>query len=181
MASRLAPGKTMEEIKAVIRENMQTERGRKIDDQKVSQMIAHLNTLVEFDLPDDLVMQETQSQADAMVQKGVQSGMSQDEIQSLQAEIFASAGHQAITNLRTNFILQQIARMENITITDAELVNHLVQIANSRKVAPKKFIKEMQRSGRIPNIRSSMAIGKTIDFLVEHANITETTETTLDD
>ena len=181
MASRLAPGKTMEEIKAIIRENMQTERGRKIDDQKVSQMIAHLNTLVEFDLPDDLVMQETQSQADAMVQKGVQSGMSQDEIESQQAEIFASAGHQAITNLRTNFILQQIARMENITITDGELVNHLIQIANSRKVASKKFIKEMQRSGRIPNIRSSMAIGKTIDFLVEQANITETTETTLDD
>jgi len=181
MANRLAPGKTMEEIKTMIRESMQAERGRKIDDQKVSQMVAHLNTLVEFELPDDLVMQETQNQADAMVQKGVQSGMSQEEIESQQTEIFASAGHQAITNLRTNFILQQIARMENITITDAEMVNHLIQIANSRKVAPKKFIKEMQRSGRIPHIRSSMAIGKTIDFLVEQANVTETTETTLND
>jgi hypothetical protein len=38
----------------------------------------------------------------------------------------------------------------------------------------------MQREGRLQNIRSSMAIGKTIDFLVEHANIVESNEITLD-
>ncbi|MEO5716476.1 MAG: trigger factor [Luteolibacter sp.] len=181
MANRLAPGKTMEDIKGIIRENMEGERKRKIDDMKVNQIVAHFNSQVDFELPEDLVNQETQSQADAMVKRGVQSGMSEDEIESQQTEIFASAGSQAVSNLRTNFILQEIARIEKITVTDAELVNHLIQIANSRKVAPKKFIKDMQRAGRIPNIRSSMAIGKTIDFLVEQANVVESTETTLDD
>jgi trigger factor len=128
-----------------------------------------------------LINQETQSQADAMVKRGVQSGMTSEEIESQQGEIFASAGQQALTNLRTNFILQEIARIENIAVTDNELINHLAQIATQRKIAPKKFIKDMQRAGRIQNIRSSMAIGKTIDFLVEHANVVESTETTLDD
>lgn len=181
LANRLAPGKTIAEIKEIIGQNMEHERRRKIDDSKVNQIVAHFNAQVDFELPEDLVTQETQSQADAMVKRGVQSGMSEDEIESQQTEIFASAGSQAVSNLRTNFILQEIARIEKITVSDAELVNHLVQIANSRKVAPKKFIKDMQRAGRIPNIRSSMAIGKTIDFLVEHANVVESTETTLDD
>lgn len=176
MANRLAPGKTIDEIKAIIRENMQEERDRKISDDKVNQIVTHLNSLVQFDLPDELVAQETQSQADAMVKRGVQSGMSEAEIESQQNEIFAQAGEQAITQLRTNFILQQIAREENITVSDSELGSHLMQIAQSRKEAPKKFFKELQRSGRIPNIRSSMTIGKTIDFLVEHANVTETQE-----
>lgn len=180
MANKLAPGKTMEDIKSIIRENMENERRRKIDDMKVNQIVAHFNAQVDFELPEELVSQETQSQADAMVKRGVQSGMSEGEIESQQDEIFASAGDQAVSNLRTNFILQEIARVENITVTDNELVNHLVQIANSRKVAPKKFIKDMQRAGRIQNIRSSMTIGKTIDFLVQHANVTESTETTLD-
>ncbi len=180
MAHRLAPGKTMEEIKGIIRENMEGERRRKIDDMKVNQIVAHFNAQVDFELPEDLVIQETQSQADAMVKRGVQSGMSEGEIESQQNEIFASAGHQAISNLRTNFILQEIARVEKITVADSELVNHLIQIANSRKIAPKKFIKDMQRAGRLQNIRSSMAIGKTIDFLVEHANVVESTETPLD-
>ncbi len=181
MAQRLAPGKTMEEIKAIIRENMETERRRKIDDMKVNQIVAHFNAQVDFELPDDLVIQETQSQADAMVRRGVQSGMSEEEIQSQQAEIFASAGNQAAANLRTNFILQEIARAENIRVSDNELVNHLAQIAVSRKIAPKKFIRDMQREGRLPSIRSSMTIGKAIDFLVEHATVVENAETTVDE
>ena len=180
MANRLAPGKTIEDIKGIIRENMAGERDRKISDMKVNQIVAHFNSQVSFELPEDLVFQETQNQADAMVKEGVKSGMTELEIETQQAEIFASAGQQAVSNLRTNFILQEIARVEKITVSDNELINHLAQIATSRKVAPKKFIKDMQRAGRLPNIRSSMAIGKTIDFLVEHANVVESNETTLD-
>lgn len=179
LAARLAPGKTMAEITDIIRENMQGERKRRIDDMKVNQIVAHFNALVDFELPEELVTHETQSQADAMVQRGVQSGMTEEEIASQQAEIFASASNQAISNLRTNFILQEIARVENITASDAELVNHLAQVAQSRKVAPKKLIRDMQRSGRLPSIRSSIAIGKTIDFLVEHADVEESAEATL--
>ena len=180
MANRLAPGKTMADITEIIRENMAGERDQKISDMKVNQIVAHFNAQVDFELPEELITQETQSQADALVKRGVQSGMTEAEIESQQTEIFASAGQQAISSLRTNFILQEIARIEKITVSDTELINHLAQIANQRKVAPKKFIKDMQRAGRIQNIRSSMAIGKTIDFLVEHANVVESIETTLD-
>ncbi len=180
LAARLAPGKTIEDIKAIIRENLEGERARKISDEKVNQIVAHFNSQVDFELPDELINQETQSQANAIVDRGIKSGMSQEEITAQQSEIFASAGDQAVSNLRTNFILQEIARAEKITVTDNELVNHLAQIATQRKIAPKKFIKDLQRAGRINNIRSSMVIGKAIDFLVEHATVEETTDAQLD-
>jgi trigger factor len=176
LAEKLAPGKTLAEITDIIRENMQHERKRRIADMKVNQIVAHFNSQVDFELPEELVTQETQSQADAMVSRGVQAGMSEQEIASQQAEIFASAGQQALTNLRTNFLLQEIARAEEIVVSDAELVNHLAQVAQSRKIAPKKLIKDMQRAGRLPSIRSSILIGKAIDFLVEHANVVESAE-----
>ena len=179
LAARVAPGKTLEELTDIIRENMRNERKRKIDDMKVNQIVAHFNAQIDFELPEELVTQETQSQADAMVRRGVQSGMSEEEIESQQNEIFANAGQQAVSNLRANFIMQEIARVEQITVTDAELVNHLAQVAQSRKVAPKKFIKDMQRAGRLPSIRSSIAVGKAIDFLLEHAHVVESTEAAL--
>jgi trigger factor len=179
LAAKLAPGKTMAEITDIIRGNMRQERTRRIDDMKVNQIVAYFNTQVDFELPDDLVIQETQSQADAMVSRGVQAGMSEQEIASQQAEIFASAGQQAISNLRTNFLLQEVARAEGITVSDAELVNHLAQVAQSRKIAPRKLIKDMQRAGRLPSIRNSIAIGKAIDFLVGEANVSESAETTV--
>jgi len=181
LANRLAPGKTLEEIKSVIRENMQYERQRKINDMKVNQIVAHFNALVDFDLPDELITQETQTQADSMVERGIQAGMTEDEVQAQQAEIFATAQYQAVSQLRTNFILQEIARAEDITVDDKELISHLVQIATSRKLVPKKFIKDMQRAGRITSIRQSIMIGKAIDFLVEHANVQEDPEAPLND
>lgn len=180
LADKLAPGKTMEDIKSIIRENLEGERARKISDLKVNQIVTYFNEQVNFELPDELIAQETQSQANAMVTQGIRSGMSQEEIQSQQEEIFTNAGNQAVANLRTNFILQEIARAEGLQVNDQELVNHLVAIANQRQVAPKKFIKDLQRSGRIPNVRSSMVIGKAIDFLVEHATVEESTEAKLD-
>jgi len=179
LANKLAPGKTLAEITDIIRENMGHERQRRIGDMKVNQIVAQLNSQLDFELPDELVTQETQSQADAMVSRGVQAGMTEDEIASQQAEIFANAGQQALTNLRTNFLLQEIARAEGITVNDVELVNHLARLAQSRKVAPKKFIKDMQKSGRLPSVRSSILIGKAIDFLVEQANVVESGETAI--
>jgi len=179
LAERLAPGKTLAEITEIIRTNMAQERKRRIDDMKVNQIVAHFTNQADFELPEELVASETQNQADAMVRRGVQSGVTEDQIQSQQDDIFANAKQQAVSNLRANFILQEIARVEKIVATDAELVNHLVRVAESRKLAPKKFIKDMQREGRLPSIRSSIVIGKAIDFLVEHAEVVEAAEAVL--
>ncbi len=181
LAARLAPGKSLGEIKSIIRDNLQLERQRKIRDLKVNQIVAHFNAQVDFDLPDKLVTQETQTQADSMVERGIQAGMSEDEVQSQQTEIFATAQYQAVSSLRTNFILQEVARLENITVDDKELLGQLIHMATSRKVAPKKFIKEMQTSGRLGSLRQSMTIGKTIDFLVEQADVQEDSQAPLND
>ncbi|MDX1679323.1 MAG: trigger factor [Akkermansiaceae bacterium] len=171
LAEKIAPGKSFEEIKVLIRENMEHERKRKIEDSKVNQVIAHLTSKADFELPQALIDQETQSQADAMVQRGMQSGMSEEDIASQQAEIFASAGNQAINNLRAQFILQDIADAENLEVSDGELVTHLSQMAQQRNQDPKKFIKELQRSGRIPSVRNSLLTRKAIDFVVGEAKV----------
>jgi trigger factor len=172
-AAKVTGGRTLEELKGLAKQQIETEKRRQIDDYKVNQIVEHFNSLVDFELPEDLLRHETQGQADALVQRGVKSGMSEEEITAQQGEIFATAGEQARTNLKTNFILQEIARTEGIAVSDQELVNHLVMIANSRKQSPKKFIKDLQKAGRIPGIRNSMLVGKAIDFVLEHATVEE--------
>ena len=170
-AGKLAPDKTFAEVKELILENLQEERKRKIQDSKVNQVVAHFTSKADFELPEQLVQQETQSQADAMVQRGMQSGMDQETIASQEAEIFASATNQAVNNLRTNFVLQEIAAAENLEVSDTELVSHLSQMAAQRNQTPKKFIKDLQRNGRIPSVRNSLLISKAIDFVVSEAKV----------
>jgi trigger factor len=172
-AAKVTGGKTLDELRVLARRQIEVEKRRRIDDYKVNQIVEHFNSLVEFDLPEELLRHETQGQADALVERGVKSGMTEEEIAAQQGEIIATAGDQARTNLKTNFILQEIARVEGIAVSDNELVNHLAMIAQSRKQNPKKFIKDLQRANRIPGIRNSMLVGKAIDFVLEHATVEE--------
>ncbi len=175
-AAKIAGGKTLEELRTIVTQQLGVEKRRRIDDFKVNQIVEHFNSLVDFELPEDLLRHETQGQTDALVRRGAEAGMTDEELQAQQDDIIASAGEQARINLKTNFILQEIARAENIAISDQELVNHLAYIAQSRKESPKKFIKELQRQGRIPGIRNSMLVGKAIDFVLEHATVEETAD-----
>lgn len=172
-AEKLVPGKSLEELKDLIRGNMAGEKEKQIGEFKVNQIVEHLNSAVSFDLPEEILLQETQSQADSLVEEGSKQGASEEEMLQRQEEIFSVATQRAVTNLRTNFLLQEIATAENITVPDADLLSHISRIADSRKEPIKKVIKDLQRTRRIQSIRNSLLIGRTIDFLVEHANVTE--------
>jgi trigger factor len=146
-AAKLLPGKTLDELKEIIRGNMAGEKEKQIG--------------------------ETQSQADSLVAEGSKQGASEEEMMERQEEIFSVATQRAVTNLRTNFLLSEIATAEKITVPDADLLAHISRIAESRKEPIKKVIKDLQRTRRIQPIRNSLLIGRTIDFLVEHAKVTE--------
>ncbi len=172
-AAKLVPGKTLEDIKAMIRGNMGVEKLKQINDFKINQIVEHLNNAASFELPEELVQRETQNQANAIVEEGNKQGASDEQMLEQQDEIFSAASQRATTNLRTNFLLQEIAGAENITVSDADLLGHIARIAQQRKEPIKKTIKTLQKNRQIQSIRNSMLIGQTIDFLLEHAKVTE--------
>lgn len=176
LADKVLPGKSLEELKELIRDNIRSEHERRSSDLKVNRIVEALLAATSFEVPEELVRQETQSQADSMVDRGIEQGLSNEEIAAHQEEIFTRASVRAESNLKSNFILQEIARAENLAVTDNELLGHLAQVAASRNEAPKKLIKQLAKEGRIESIRRSMLIGKSIDFLLEHVNVTEVDE-----
>jgi trigger factor len=173
LAEKLVPGKTLEEIKSLIRINMGAEKAKQIEEFKINQIVAHLNKVVSFDLPEDIVHRETQNQANALVEEGSKQGASNEDMLGQQEQIFSVASERAVTNLRTNFLLQEIASAEKITVSDTDLLSHISSIATSRKEPIKKVIKDLQKNRQVQSIRNSLLIGQTIDFLLENATVTE--------
>lgn len=172
-ATKVGGFDTLDALKETIEKEFGAKKQREIDDYKVNQVVEHFNSVVDFELPETLLRQETQNQADELVKNAAESGMNDEQLAAKQQEIFATAGVQARTNLKTNFILQEVAKAEEIKIDDRELVNHLATIAQSKNENPKKFIKNLQRENRIEGIRNSMLVGKAIDFILEHAKVEE--------
>ncbi|MGJ8642952.1 MAG: trigger factor [Luteolibacter sp.] len=175
-AAKLVPDKSLEEIKDMIKGNMHQEKTKQINELKVNQIVEQLNAACQFELPEEIVTRETQNQANAIVEEGNKAGASDQDISGKEEEIFAAATQRAVTNLRTNFILQEIAGEEKITVPDTDLLQHISQIAEQRKQPIKKVIKDLQKTNQIQSIRNSMVIGRTIDFLLEEAKVTEVSQ-----
>ncbi len=175
-AKLMGPGKTTDDLRSTISDGLATNKKKENIEEKIDQIVSYLSSQVEFEIPEDLLMSEAQRQTDQMVQEASKSGMSDEEIMEKQEDFFAQAQESATTNIKTNFILQEIASVENVTISDSELVNHLAYVAQQRKEDPIKFIKGLQRGGRLPGIRNSLLVNKVLDFLVEQASVSFITE-----
>lgn len=173
LAAKILPEATLESLRSTIGERIRDDLERRVADLKVDRIVQAINSQVEFELPERILTSEIQGQADAMVERGINSGMSSEELEAQQGDIFNAAGHQARLNLRTNFILQEIARTEELEVSEQDLLQHLSMMAQQQEQPIKKFIKDLQKSGRLPGIRNSLLIGKAIDFVVEHAKVTE--------
>lgn len=176
-AAKLLPGKNADELKNVIREQIQNDKEKASADAKVNQIIEKLTSAVDFDLPEFLVEAEAQQNAQQMAQRGMRQGMTQEMLAAQKQEILDTATEQARVNLKTNFILQEIAKEEKIQIQDQDVLGRIYQLAQQAGKAPKKYIKELQKAGAIQNVRHSVLIGKTIDFLVENAKVSSTSVT----
>ena len=179
-AGKLLPEKGIDELKNVIGEQLAEEKKKSNADAKVNQVVELLNESVEFDLPAALLEQEAQGNAMNMIERAKQQGMTEDMIAEQQNEISESANKQAKLNLKTNFILQEIAVKEKIEVEDQDVIQRITAMAQQANTPVKKYIKELQKANAIQNVRNSVLIGKTIDFVVEKANVKEitTTETT---
>lgn len=179
-AGKLIPEKGIDELKEVIREQLGEEKKKSAADSKVNQVVEILNERVDFDLPAALLEQEAQGNAMNMIERAKQQGLSEEMIAEQQNEISESANKQAKLNLKTNFILQEIAVKEKIEVNDQDVIQRISAMAQQANKPVKKYIKELQKANAIQNVRNSVLIGKTIDFVVEKANVKEitTTETT---
>ncbi|MCH2062807.1 MAG: trigger factor [Roseibacillus sp.] len=171
LAAEILPGSDVNGLTEAIRGNLEHQLNQQIEEFKVSQLLDKLTTMVQFDLPPELLNAETQGQADEMVERGLGSGMSEDEIEGRQDEIFAAATQRAQVNLKTDFLLQRIAEEEEIQLSQEELANRVASMANQAKKPIKAFAEELQKSGRLRGLQHSMLLSKTIDFLLEHAKV----------
>jgi trigger factor len=165
--------KTIDDLKELISEQITQQKKQKAEESTVNQIVEHLLAKVDFPLPEEMIAAEAQGSADDMVARGAQAGLSDEEIAAQQAGIIATAQIQARNNLKTNFILQEMAQAEGIDVNEAEVLQRINAMAGQLKKSPKVLIKELQRSGRISSLKNSILIGKAIDFLVDNAKVEE--------
>jgi trigger factor len=165
------PEKSMDEIKEIVRENLKASKVRANDEAKADQISEKLADQLSFALPADLVERENENTVQRKLYAAIQAG-NYDAAKDMDA-MREEAKSETERNLRVYFALQEIARREMITATDAEMLNAISNMAEqAREKNLKNFVRKLQRENRMTGIRLSIITSKVIDLLARNAKVT---------
>lgn len=164
---------SLEALRERVRSQFEEQRDRMRSQIIDNQILAHINQEVSFDLPQHIVFNETQRQVNEMVSRGYEQGMTESDFQTNQEDLLKNAENQAKNNVKTMFLLDEIAKAEGITVDDNELSQRVAMLAYQQRRPLKKVARELRDRNAFGEIRQDILISKTIAFLREHAVVTE--------
>lgn len=172
-ANKVESGKSLQELKDALRSQMEQQREGHRKELITNQVLDKINSNLDFELPKEIVVRETQSRVNDIVNSNSERGITEEEIVENQQQIIQTAGEQANLSVKTSFILEQIADAEDIKVSREELLGRVAEIAARNKTPVKKLTKQLEKQNGFGRIYSGLRIKKTLDFLRDSASITE--------
>lgn len=158
-----------EKVREQFEQQMEQSRNQMIDNQ----ILGFLNEDVDIELPQHIVFNETQRQVNQMVSRSYEQGMTETDVEGSQEDLVKSAETQAKNNVKTMFILDEIAKKEGLTVAEEEVSQRIMMMAMQQQRPPKKVARELRDKNAFGEIRQDILISKTIEFLRSSAKITE--------
>ena len=168
-ADRLAEGKTLEELRVLIRENSEVQAKQKdLENKRIAAMEA-LRDKIEFDLPENVVNNAAQRRVNELVKMNLERGLTQDMLVENESAIIEAAGNQAKVDVKDEFLLMEIVKKENLQVTQQDMVSRIGSIAYQARTTPQKVVKSLQKNDGMQNVQHSVILAKALDVLVQHA------------
>jgi len=133
---------------------------------------------VEVPIPEHVLGDEVSYRKQSMEQQLTAAGMTKEQyadmegrsVEDIDTEIETSA-QQAI---KAQFLLDAIARKEELGVSEPELTDQIVRRARQNGMRADQFAQEVVNSGQLGSLMSELLRGKALAMLLENATITDT-------
>ena len=171
-AQKMLPGEenaTIETLRAKIKEQMKAEAKATYYREELKP--AYLETLVEklqFALPNSVVDQEINYALNNKVRTMTEEEISVlKENESKVEEIRNELKEDAVNSVKATFIIDALAKAENVQVSDQEVMQVLYYEAMQMGQNPQDLVKQYQEAGYLPAIKMSMIEEKVISKLLD--------------
>lgn len=162
------------ELRERLRERIKMSQEEERRREMTTQILEHLDSQTTFELPAGVLAQETQRQVNQIVRRSQMHGASDDEVMEQKDNIIRYASNQAEANVKTSFILRQIAEKEEVKAEEKEIFAFCARQAQEAGVSLKKYVAQLKKAGLIGDVVESIVRAKTLDLLRNSASVTET-------
>ena len=168
---------TVEELTEDVRTRLS--RGKRLEQAAAARdaVLEKLLDLVDVPLPDAVVASELAARKEQIQQQLAYAGMSMEDYLDSEEqtvdEFEADLEKRVRDAVAAQFVLDQVAKAEEISVNEGELQAHLLQRAQQSGENPQDFVKHMVEHNHIPEMVSEVVRGKALAAIVESAIVTD--------
>ena len=130
---------------------------------------------VEVDLPESLIEEETDHRVHHARDQAERMGVELDKMLELQgwdeARLRADSRDHAIRAIKSDLVLEGIARSAALEVTAEEIGAEIAVLAQAYGREPKAVAKDLERSGQVVTLAGDIIRSKALDLLVERADV----------
>lgn len=168
---------TVEELRSDVRERLETYRKVQLQVALRDKILEQLAELVEIEPPEALVNDEMQRRIhdlvhrlesrDATLEQYLEStGLSQEQFVARVRDGSARA-------VKADLALRSVVEQEGIEVTEPDVEEEIERIAERVEQEPEQVRSELERGGGLQAVRSEVARGKALQFLVDNALVVD--------
>jgi trigger factor len=170
-AKDLGDYSSLEELKLKLRSEIERQKELALERQLKDQMVDQLLQANSFELPESLVEGQAKTLVSDTKLRLAAQGMEIKNLGVSEEKLVDDYRETAKKQVRTFLILEKIADQEGITVTDEEAENRLKEI--SERIHQKFDVvkRYYEKNGLIPEIKAGIMSEKTLNFLLQKANI----------
>ncbi|MDQ0990918.1 trigger factor [Streptomyces sp. V3I7] len=170
---------TLDELKADSRKRLADMKQYDQATQAQERVLDKLLELVEVPVPEKLLEDEVNTRKHNLEHHQLgRMGLDLDkylEIQGKSAEEFDTETRDAaVKGIKTQFVLDELVKKENLNVNQEELTEHLMRRAASSGMSPDQFAQAVVEGGQVPLLVGEVARGKALALVVEAATVKDT-------
>ncbi len=166
---------TLDQLRDDLRERLGELKEREATGVVRDRALQVLIDTVAVELPDSLVDEETEHRVTHARERAERAGVTLEQVLEAQgwdeARLRADSRDHAIRAIKSDLVLEGIARSEKLEVTADEIGNEIAVLAQAYGREPKELAKALDRSGQIVTLAGDIIRSKALDILVEHADI----------
>jgi len=157
---------SLDELRAKIREQLAAEKKHAAEHAAKDRLVEELVRRNDFPIPEALV----DRQVDVRLERGLRAlaaqGMRTEDMKKMDfSRLRAGQREGALREVKASLLLEKIADLEKIEVSDQEVEQEIVSLAKQMQQTPEAVRARLTRDGALDRIRSRIRNEKTLDFL----------------
>jgi trigger factor len=165
-AKELGEFTSLDAVRKQIRENMEAEKRHTAEHAAKDKLVAELVKRNDFEVPESLV----DRQIDLRLERGLRAlaaqGMKMEDLKKMDLpRLRAGQRDQAVQDVKSSLLLERVADLEKIEVSDEEVNQELDALARQSKQTSEAVRARLTEDGGLDRIRIRIRSEKTLEFL----------------